>query len=108
MDDGGTTVLATGLRLDGPLTWRESQVVRERVHDLLDGPGAVTVWLDVRDVTDIDRVGVAVLIGAHHRAHALGRELALIDDGGPVEQGLLRHGGLDRIRVVAGRLHSWA
>ena len=52
--------------------------------------GERRVRLDVREVTSIDAAGVAVLVGARHRAEALGRTFVLVDSAGPVTQALQR------------------
>ena len=47
-----------------------------------------SVRLDVRAVTRINRGGVAILVGANHRAAAVGRRLILVDADGPVTTAL--------------------
>lgn len=68
----------------GEVTWREVADLREALFDELEVPGYVGVRLDVRRVTLIDRPGSALLIGANHRAVAIGRRLVLVDAHGPV------------------------
>lgn len=68
----------------GPITWQTTPQLREALFDALEVPGHVGVRVDVREVTTIDRSGVALLIGANQRARSLGRLLILIDNGGPV------------------------
>jgi len=48
------------------------------------------VPLDVRRVTEIDRSGIELAIGADHRGAATGRRLVLIDSGVPVTGQLQR------------------
>ena len=72
----------------GEVTWRETAELREALFDLLETPGQCGPSLDVRAVTKIDRTGVALLIGANHRASALGRPLSLVDAYGPVTRKL--------------------
>jgi anti-anti-sigma regulatory factor len=71
----------------GEWTWRQVAELRERLFDEMDA-SADGLCLDVRGVTGIDRTGVALLIGANHRARALGRPLALLDEDGPVTEAL--------------------
>jgi len=68
----------------GPLTFPDLAARRAELFDLLESRGTEIVWLDVRDVTDVDRAGVGVFLGAHRRAVALGRQLVVLDDVGPV------------------------
>jgi len=68
----------------GEVTWREVADLREALFDELEVPGYVGLRLDVRRVTLIDRPGSALLIGANHRAVAIGRRLVLVDANGPV------------------------
>jgi anti-anti-sigma regulatory factor len=68
----------------GEVIWRETAALREALFDLLEAPGHDGLTLDVRAVTRIDRTGVALLIGANHRAAALGHPFTLIDAHGPV------------------------
>jgi len=62
--------------------------LREPLFHGLEIAGHTGVRLDVRDVTSIDRSGVALLIGANHRARAAGRQLILVDHDGPVTAAL--------------------
>jgi anti-anti-sigma regulatory factor len=74
----------------GPVTWRETAALREDLFDRLEASEGGTLWLDVRDVSVIDRTGVALLTGAQHRAHALQRGFVLIDTNGAVTTTLTR------------------
>ena len=58
--------------------------------DELEVPGSTGVRLDVRGVRSIDTTGIALLIGANHRAAANGRRLVLIDNNGTVTAALSR------------------
>jgi len=71
----------------GEVTWREVADLRESLFDAMDAH-LVGVQLDVRLVTFIDRTGIALLIGANHRSHSMGRPLILLDDNGPVTAAL--------------------
>ena len=84
----------------GEVTWRETAGLREALFDLLEAPGQGRVSLDVRAVTRIDRTGVALLIGANHRAAALGRPLSLVDAHGPVTRKLSGLGMLGDFEVA--------
>jgi len=74
----------------GEVTWRQTASLREVLFDHLDHPRCAGVRLDVQKVTGIDRVGVALLIGANRRAARAGRRLQLIDSSGPVTNTLAR------------------
>ena len=74
----------------GAVTSEVTAVLRDRLYALLWAPGGTSVRLDVREVTSIDAAGVAVLVGARHRAEALGRTFVLVDSGGPVTEALQR------------------
>jgi anti-anti-sigma regulatory factor len=74
----------------GDVTWRDVAERREALFDRLEAAGSVGVTVDVRDVTSIDRTGVALLIGVHHRACATGRRLTILDCAGPVTRALAR------------------
>jgi anti-anti-sigma factor len=94
---GGTEVRGAW---SGEVTWRETSALREALFDLLESPGPPTVHLDVCEVTTIDTTGLALLIGANHRAHGLGRSLVLVDRGGAVTRGLTRIRMIDDFSVV--------
>jgi len=89
----GTTSAGSGVRSPevmvwtGEVTWREVAGLREQLFDQMD-TCRDGVSLDVRRVTVIDRTGLALLIGANHRAHSMGRPLSLVDDAGPVTSAL--------------------
>ena len=72
----------------GDISWRVTASLREALFTGLGVAAHTGVRLDVRDVTSIDRSGVALLIGANHRATATGRRLILIDRNGPVTAAL--------------------
>lgn len=89
--------------LAGEVTWRETSGLREALFDLLEAPGQDGLSLDVRAVTRIDRTGVALLIGANHRAAALGHRFTLLDEYGPVTRvlsGLRMLGDFDVTQVM--------
>jgi len=72
----------------GDVDWQATGRLREALFDGLEVPGQPGVRLDVRAVTSIGRGGVAVLIGANHRASAAGRRLLIVDSNGPVTAAL--------------------
>jgi len=84
----------------GAVTWRETPALRERLFDLLKTDGGTSLRVDVRGVTSIDRFGIAVLIGAKHRAAAAGRTFVLVDTGGPVSRALMSMHVLDSFLVT--------
>ena len=84
----------------GDVTWREVPAHREALFDDLEAAGSVGVRLDVRDVTVLDRTGIALLIGANHRAFARGERLVLIDSGGPVTAALSRMHMIGDFQIV--------
>ena len=74
----------------GDITWRDVAERREALFDCLEAADSLGVTLDVREVTSIDRTGVALLIGANHRAFATGRRMVILDSYGPVTSALAR------------------
>jgi glutamate---cysteine ligase / carboxylate-amine ligase len=73
----------------GDVTTRRVKELRDLLFDQIDAhPDGLT--LDMREVTGIDRTGVALLIGANVRAHSLARTLTILDDGGIVSTALAR------------------
>jgi len=84
----------------GEMGWRGAAEVRESLFDELEGHPDALLRLDVRAVSSIDRVGIAMLIGANWRARALGRRLVLIDSFGPVTAGLSRLHALEDFEMV--------
>jgi len=62
--------------------------LRDTLFDALEVPGSIGVRLDVRGVTSINRGGLAILVGANHRAAAVGRKLTIVDGNGPVTRAL--------------------
>lgn len=81
----------------GELTWRRTAELREALFDLLERPGVGRFVLDVSAVAEIDRTGVALLVGCHHRAAAMSRRLVLVDRGGTVSAALRRTGLLQAL-----------
>jgi len=73
----------------GEVTWRQVAELRESLFDEMDQHDT-ELCVDVRLVTEIDRIGVALLIGANLRAKAIGRPLSLLDANGPVTVELTR------------------
>jgi methanogenic corrinoid protein MtbC1/ABC-type transporter Mla MlaB component len=83
---GTTEKFGDALVWIGEVTWREVPGLRAELFDQVDALEGVR--LDVRLVTAIDRNGLALLIGANHRARSMGRPLTLVADGGPVASAL--------------------
>ena len=79
----------TPFALVGELTWRHVAELREALFDEMDACDC-GLCLDVRRVTEIDRTGVALLIGANHRALSMGKPLTLMDPSGVVAAALAR------------------
>jgi ABC-type transporter Mla MlaB component len=73
----------------GEVTWRQVAELREQLFDEMDQQ-ETGVCVDVRLVTEIDRIGVALLVGANLRGKAIGRPLSLLDANGPVSVELTR------------------
>jgi len=73
----------------GEVTWRQAAELREQLFDAMDRD-ETGVCVDVRLVTEIDRIGVALLIGGNLRGKAIGRALSLLDANGPVSRELTR------------------
>ncbi|HEY5134645.1 MAG TPA: STAS domain-containing protein [Candidatus Nanopelagicales bacterium] len=86
-------------RWTGAVTWRETAGLREDLLDQLEAGVSGALWLDVREVSIIDRCGIALLIGAQHRAQAMTRGLVLIDAIGPVTSTMARLHLLDQFHV---------
>ena len=72
----------------GDVTWRRTASLREALFDGLERAGATGVCLDVRGVNSIDRIGIALLIGANHRATSIGSRLTLVDAHGAITEAL--------------------
>ena len=86
----------------GEVTWRQVAELREHLFDAIDShPDGVL--LDVGAVTDIDRTGIALLIGANIRANSAGRPLTLIDDTGQVTAALTRAHVIGDFRLTRAR-----
>jgi len=83
----------------GEVTWRHVAELREALFDEMDACDR-GVRLDVRRVTEIDRTGVALLIGANHRAKSLGKPLTLVGEAGVVTEALTRAQVLAEFQVV--------
>ena len=114
MDDGGDVVQPHGsrglsitfgresgfvvLRLSGNLDRSTSAELRERLSDVIDEQGNLSVMLDLADVRAIDRNGAQVLGTAYDRLHAKGGALALARPGGTVHKMLVRFGLADLVR----------
>jgi|GEM_PF-6011480 len=73
----------------GDITRQRTAELRDSLYRRILAPGNESVRLDVRDVTSIERAGIALLIGARRRALAAGRALVLIDNHGAVTAALL-------------------
>jgi len=86
-------------RWTGAVTWRETAGLREGLLDQLEAGINGALWLDVRQVTVIDRCGIGLLIGAQHRAQAMRRKLVLIDAMGTVTSTLAQLHRLDQFHV---------
>jgi anti-anti-sigma factor len=68
----GETVVVVSGRLDG----RHAGPARDALHAAL-GSGSGRVVVDLSGVELLDATGLGVLVGAHRRARAQGRELVL-------------------------------
>jgi anti-anti-sigma regulatory factor len=84
----------------GEVTWRQVAELREVLFDEMDACEC-GLCLDVRLVTEIDRTGIALLIGANHFAHSMGRPLVLLDESGPVSDALVRAHVMADFRMTA-------
>lgn len=84
----------------GEVTWRQVADLREVLFDEVDACEC-GLCLDVRLVTEIDRTGIALLIGANHFAHSMGRPLVLLDESGPVSDALARAHLMADFRMTA-------
>lgn len=85
----------------GEVTWRHTATLREQLLDLLELHRSGPVYLDVSAVERIDRIGVALLVGSNHRAHAMHRELVLVDRAGLVTNALRESGVSASFRIDA-------
>jgi anti-anti-sigma regulatory factor len=74
----------------GAVTAHRVPQLREDLYRQLESPGCMRIRLHVDQVTAIDEHGIALLIGANHRAAAAGLSFVLIDTGGPVTKALAR------------------
>ena len=85
---GGEHQVEVVLAWAGDVDWQATGRLREALFHGLEVTGQTGVRLDVRAVTSIGRGGVALLIGANHRASAVGRRLLIVDSNGPVTAAL--------------------
>jgi anti-sigma B factor antagonist len=85
---------AYALDVHGELDLHTAPVLRERVGSLLD-QGATGLLLDLSEVTFIDSIAVAVIVGAQRRLEGTGR-VAIIGTGEYVEL-IFEAGGLDGV-----------
>ena len=74
----------------GQVTFQETSALREELLAALAANPDASLWLDVRGVTQIDRSGIAVLVGVQHRTATLGRLFVLVDTRGVVSEALSR------------------
>jgi anti-anti-sigma regulatory factor len=81
------------------VTWRRVAELREHLFDAIDSH-AEGLLLDVGRVSEMDRTGIALLIGANIRANSLGRPLTLLDDSGYVTAALTRAHVLGDFRLT--------
>jgi anti-anti-sigma factor len=84
----GATGAEVQLAWAGDISERVTAPLREALFEALELTGQTGVRLDVRAVRSIDRTGIALLVGANHRAAALGRLFVLTDNNGPVTRAL--------------------
>jgi anti-anti-sigma regulatory factor len=95
----GSTPACTPFLWLGEVTWRQVAELRDALFDEMDAR-ALGVCLDVRRVTEIDRTGIALLIGANHRARSMGKPLTLVDDAGVVTEALMRAKLMSEFQLV--------
>jgi len=72
----------------GAVTSQTTATLRDALFDALRVVGLIGVRLDVREVTSIDRSGIALLIGTNRRAATAGRRFVIVDNDGPVTRAL--------------------
>jgi anti-anti-sigma factor len=89
------------LRLSGNIDRSTSAELRERLSDVIDEQGNLSVMLDLAGVRVIDRNGAQVLGAAYDRLHVKGGSLALARPGTTVHQMLVRFGLADLVRAPA-------
>jgi anti-anti-sigma factor len=94
----GPSAARTIVRLDGALDVAAAPALRERLISLLHS-GTRLLVLDLSCVWSCDSAGLAVLIGAQHRARVLGIVMRLAAPSVPVAK-LLRLTGLDRSLTI--------
>jgi anti-sigma B factor antagonist len=85
---------AYALDVHGELDLHTAPVLRERVNALLD-EGATGLLLDLSEVSFIDSIAVAVIVGAQRRLTGTGR-VGIIGTGEYVEL-IFEAGGLDDV-----------
>ncbi|MFE9101116.1 STAS domain-containing protein [Actinomadura geliboluensis] len=88
----------TVIAISGSLDATSTPFLRERLYAALRDSGAY-VTVDLSDVTFCDASGLAMLVGAHHRAEATGTTLTLARPR-PQPADLLRATGLHRVFLV--------
>lgn len=95
---GATTTRRRVIKLGGALDLAAAPALRERLTDVLHR-GTGLLVLDLSRVRSCDVSGLAVLVGAQHRAKTLGSVVWLAAPSLPVVK-LLRSTGLDRSFTV--------
>jgi anti-anti-sigma factor len=71
-----TMITDRHVRLTGRVDASTASEIRAALHlALTDGAGPLV--LDLADVTQLDAVGLGVLMGVYERAHSLGRDVEL-------------------------------
>ena len=88
----------TVIAISGDLDATSTPFLRERLYAALRDSG-VYVTVDLSDVTSCDASGLAMLVGAHHRAEATGTTLTLAHPR-PQSAELLRATRLHRVFMV--------
>ncbi|MFA1543468.1 STAS domain-containing protein [Actinomadura monticuli] len=88
----------TVIAISGEVDATSTPFLRERLYAALRDCGA-HVTVDLSDVTSCDASGLAMLIGAHHRAEATGTTLTLAHPRPQLAE-LLRATGLHRVFMV--------
>lgn len=65
------------VHLRGELDVSTTQVLRQRLIDLIDGQGNLSVVLELSGVTFIDSAGIGLVVGAHRRLREKGGSLVV-------------------------------
>src|SRR4051812_14592177 len=73
--DGGAVVIDVA----GELDCSTAGALRERLVDVIDGQGSVSVIVGLGGMTFIDSTGIGVLVGANRRLRARGGSLSLLN-----------------------------